>query len=1536
MTDVLEQSARNPALGHAAGLLRVGRLAEAERACRRLLAAEPKNARALQLLATIADRTGRKAEATELLRGAVACAPDDATAHHGLGDILASVGQLDDAMASYDRARALDPASPFILMSLGQARHRKGNLTGAEEAYRAALARKGDHAGTYNNLGSVLQAMGRYDEAMLACRRAIALAPDLAAGHNNLGNALAGQGQRDEAQLCYRRALELDPKATGPRLNLVRVLLDDKRFDDAAAVITEAQAHVPDNADLQRAATQIAAARAAARAAAATASTPASEQEPEPQPTQSVACDPPAAPDPTAASDPPAPPDPRSEAAHLLARATAEQAAGRLAESEATCREILARDESHAGAWHLLGIVALRSGDPRIAAAHIEHAIGIAPERADCRHSLGFVLRALGRDADAEASFREAVVLDPDFIEAHYQLGNLLRETKRFAEAAAGYERALALNPDHHQAHNNLGAALGELDRYPEAIAHFRRAVELKPDYVEARSNLGNALKITGQLAEAEAECRRAIALAPAFAPAHLNLGLALQELGQFDEALACFRRASVGRGDYAKAVACEGLLLLLRGDFAAGWEKYEARWRIGDLPPRDFAQPQWRGEPLAGKTILLHAEQGFGDAIQFLRYAPLVAARGGTVTVEIQKPLVRLAARIPGITVVARGESLPAFHVQCPLLSLPLALGTTLDSIPATTPYLSVAAEQLAQWRSRLCNGFKVGIAWAGSAVHRNDRNRSIPLERLAPLLEIEGPRWFSLQVGERAADLAGRKGVINLAPELTDFGETAAAIAALDLVITADTAVAHLAGALGKPVWLMLPFVPDWRWLLGRADSPWYPSMRLFRQPRAGDWDAVVAAVRGALAQWVVAPAHLRRDPGTRAELETLVHAANAHHQAGRYAECVTALRRVLEIDSSNASALHVLALSRHHLGDHAEAVALMRKAIALSPSSAPYLSDLGIMLHGDQHYEEALDATTRSLAIDPANPIAYNSLGATLAALDRAEDAIAAYRRSLALRPDYHDASANLAIAQQMLLQLDDAADSYRRALGIKFDYVQAQCSSGMLALLRGDYINGFTQFEWRWRLKSMTPRDFKQPAWQGEPLAGKTILLHAEQGAGDTIQCLRFMPAVAARGGRLVLELPRHLARLATSLDGGGEIITQGQILPPFDVRCAFMSLPRVLGTTLDDLPGPMPYLKADADAVERWARRLAGTGSGLRVGIVWAGNPAHANDRRRSIAVERLGPLLEVAGVRFYSLGERAADLAKLPAGKMVDLAPELQDFAETAAVLTHLDLVIAVDTSIVHLAGALGRPCWVMLPFSPDWRWLLDRSDSPWYPSLRLYRQPRPTDWDSVIARVAGELAVMAVRRPAEGAPVDADKLFVEAVELRATARVDDAAALCARILASEPDHVPTLRLAGVMCEEAGDHVAAADFLMRAIELAPDHAETYYNLGIVLTGLGRDDEAAAHYRRAIAIDPRNAKAHSNLGNALRASGRFAEAEQACRRALALEPNSPTARNNLGIALTEQGRLAEAAKSFRWAIALDATFAEAYFNLGKAM
>ena len=269
-----------------------------------------------------------------------------------------------------------------------------------------------------------------------------------------------------------------------------------------------------------------------------------------------------------------------------------------------------------------------------------------------------------------------------------------------------------------------------------------------------------------------------------------------------------------------------------------------------------------------------------------------------------------------------------------------------------------------------------------------------------------------------------------------------------------------------------------------------------------------------------------------------------------------------------------------------------------------------------------------------------------------------------------------------------------------------------------------------------------RKLPQPLWTGEDLAGKTILLHHEQGLGDTIQFMRYAPLVAARGARIVLELQPALVRLAAGFQGTMEIVAAGSPLPPFDFHCPLLSLPERFATDLATIPVAIPYLVPETEATARWRRQLA-PGAGLKIGLVWAGNPAHQDDRKRSLPLERLMPLLKVPGLRWFSLqvGERAGDIARLPGGMITDLSQNLTDLAETAAAIANLDLVVAVDTSVVHLAGALGRPVWVLLPFAPDWRWMLGRDDSPWYPSLRLFRQKRPDDWDAVVAKVRRALA---------------------------------------------------------------------------------------------------------------------------------------------------------------------------------------------------
>jgi hypothetical protein len=391
--------------------------------------------------------------------------------------------------------------------------------------------------------------------------------------------------------------------------------------------------------------------------------------------------------------------------------------------------------------------------------------------------------------------------------------------------------------------------ALQAMGRLDEAIAIYRQVLERMPESVMAWNNLAMAYKARGQLEEAARALNRAAKLSPAAAEIHYNLGNLLHAMGRPAQAVSAFRRAITIRPNYATAHWNLSLALLLDGQLAAGFEEYEWRWRNPEFPtePRVFAQPAWDGSSRAG-TILLYAEQGAGDVIQFARYARHVAARGPRVVMEVHAPLVPLIERVAGVAaVVPVGGAPPAFDAQAPIVSLPRLFGTTLETIPAEIPYVAPRAELVARWRARLGEaGPRIGLVWAGAPGHANDRNRSMPLATLAPLRET-GARLFSLQKDKREGDdLAG---IEDLGPELADFEQTAAALAGLDLVVCVDTSVAHLAGAMGVPAWIMLPAIPDWRWLMGRGDSPWYPSLTLFRQSKAGDWSDVVARIAAAI---------------------------------------------------------------------------------------------------------------------------------------------------------------------------------------------------------------------------------------------------------------------------------------------------------------------------------------------------------------------------------------------------------------------------------------------------------------------------------------------------------------------------------------------------------------------------------------------------------------------------------------------------------------------------------------------------------------
>lgn len=995
-------------------------------------------------------------------------------------------------------------------------------------------------------------------------------------------------------------------------------------------------------------------------------------------------------------------------------------------------------------------------------------------------------------------------------------------------------------------------SAACDAGRLDETEVLCRAVLGSTADHFGALQLLAAVHKKRGQYAEALTNLDRALSVRPDHAEALKNRGIVLTDLGRFGEAFESYERAIKIRPDYAEGHSSEALLRLLTGDFLNGWKKFEWRWKKKSFtsPKRDFAQPLWLGaEAVAGKTILLHSEQGYGDTIQFCRYVPLVAARGARVLLEAPKSLRELMTSLAGTPeVIVKSGKPPEFDFHCPLLSLPLAFGTMPETIPSGVPYLRAPPSELQNWAARLGpkRSPRVGLVWSGRLNHAGDHERSISLRTLLPLLDRE-VTFVSLQKDVRPDDakvLKERKDIVDYGNELKNFSDTAALISHLDLVISVDTAVAHLAGALGKPVWVLLPHVPDWRWLLDRDDSPWYPSARLFRQDETRTWEGVIERVDIALRDLA------KHSSGRKTlNIKDARKQAFAVYEAGRFAEAETLCHAILEAAPNTFGSLHLLAVVQSKLGRNSDALANFARALALRPDHDEALINRGILLQqlkrfeealvsydqalaaasdkADMHYnrgtllkelkrfdealecfdralalrpdylealnsrgniqkdlkryEEALASYEQALHLRPDNVAALNNRGIVLKELRRLEEALESYNRAIELRPDYADGYnnrgnilqelyrldealasfdraivlrpkfaepfANRAIALKLMRRFDDALADYSKAIALKPDYAGAYFNRALCYLLRGDFERGWEEYEWRWKTPQALSekRVYAQPLWSGlEEIKGKTILLHAEQGMGDTIQFSRYARLATERGASVILQVQPALKRLLSGLAGPQIVLfARGEPLPPFDLHCPLMSLPRAFGTRLATIPPIDPRLRLPPELVQQWDMRL-GPKTRPRVGIVWSGKETYRNDHHRTIALNALLGLLKLP-IDLVSLQKkvRDEDNAVLDAhrSEIAHFGPALTDFLETAALASLMDVVVSIDTAVAHLAASLGRPTWVLLPYLPDWRWLLDREDSPWYPTARLFRQSRLGDWDDVMRRLAAEIA---------------------------------------------------------------------------------------------------------------------------------------------------------------------------------------------------
>jgi tetratricopeptide (TPR) repeat protein len=1178
---------------------------------------------------------------------------------------------------------------------------------------------------------------------------------------------------------------------------------------------------------------------------------------------------------------------------------------------------------------------AREAGDLEEALAIYDGLLKRRPDHVEGLFGRGVMLRLRGRPQEALIALRAALAADPDHRAARLEMAVTLHHLGRSDEARTIYA-VMVREPDSpSEAWHGLGMMLLAEGREAAAETALRRAVALTPDRIEARLQLADMLARRMDLAGAVDLYHDIVTLDPDSSAAHAGLGQALIGLGRLDEAEDQLERALALNGTNALAHVNRARLNLLDGNLPGAWDDLEWRWQMAGRSRPSPPGRAWNGDDeLTGQTILLWAEQGIADTLSLLRYVPMVAERGAKVVLGLPAALAPLAHGIAGVAMVAvSGQKLPAGTIidyNAPLPDLPRLFGTRLASIPGDA-YVRAPAGHRVRIAAPPGAMLKIGLAWSGP-----HGAGSIPLPQLMPLFGLPGTAFFALQVGDRMKDanmLAHPALITDLAPTTSNYADLAGRIAEMDLVISVDNAVAHLAGAMGRPLWALLGAAADWRWMRGRDDTPWYPSARLFRQDRPDDWTGLITRVMMALedhvadeaerrlaaARELIGPQAMMRallathlqagdllvDIGAaegghaldaaahpagdimvlaveaqRAEAEVLadtIAIAGADEQVEVVAAPMGAApapavvakvakrgrrvfplpewvrapmrtttlpellaerprfdgRRILVRLGATGSEAAVLdgmepLLAEHRVAlvvfDHREEIGAAERLLAAGyrlfrfPAEVaagtlhPFTGEIGPVLalapasEPAAVYGDASDPTspaavaraeaeagklaaqastalrdgkvnaagkllTRALAQDPNNAEANANLGGLLRRIGRADAAAACWRRALANGAG-PAVRANLANVLREIGQLAAAETAFTEAVTAEPENARFLYGFGLLRREQGRAKESLALFERADHLAPGTvprrematallksgnlargiaemihrtaPRiaPVAAPVWDGSRLEARTILVRDENDAIDTIMLSRFIPQVARQGGLVTVECVPEAARLMATIPGVEQVVPRGQPLPECDVTVNLLDVPRLIGTTSRTTPPrDVPYLHLPDGAIPF---RFPADGQ-LKVGIAWAGR-----ERDRIVPLPVLLRLAADPDVGLVSLqrGTRADDLP-LAGGRLLveDMGPRCKDFADTAAIISGLDLVIAADTVEAHLAAAMGKPVWVMLPLGNDWRWVDSRDDSVWYPTMRVFRQALDGSWDRALARVTDSLTAMAAAK---------------------------------------------------------------------------------------------------------------------------------------------------------------------------------------------
>jgi len=1139
-----------------------------------------------------------------------------------------------------------------------------------------------------------------------------------------------------------------------------------------------------------------------------------------------------------------------------------------------------ARDpEAHIG----LGEVLLEAGDAEAAGAAVRAALRIDDRRAEAHLVLSRALSAAGRDDDALLAIQQAARRNPERAEIwnqygliHLRLGNLESAWSKFkraatispkhagawmnlaiaerrrgglAQAVTYLKRAVDAEPDSGLAWSNYGLALRDSGRLADAIVALRRAAELRPRHAVTRTNLAAVLDNAGDLVGAEEHYRIALALEPELIEPQVGLAAVHHKRGDIDAALRTYESAATRAPEHPVVRAALGEMQISLRDFARGWDHYEFRLRSDDSPQRKFAFPVWNGEPLESGQLLIYSEQGIGDMMLFASCIPDVSRRVASVILEAPPKLVGVFTRsFPGVHVRPyRGSSAyPEWLAEFGDIRACIAAGSLMrlfrrseEAFPREPGYLQAAPERIARWRARLAAlgpGLKVGVSWRGGFVRTGLGARSIDLEEWLPILQVEGCHFVSLQYTPDAHDavagLHAATGVrVHHWPEaIDDYEETAALAAALDVVVTVCTALAHLCGALGLNVLILAPAVPSWRYL-GHGNLPWYPAARLLRRRIDGTWREVVeagaaelrglidpaaaptraiaasstprlggvAAARTAAEQSAPVTSPLvESQPTAHDDAESLRDEGQRLLRAGDVDRAVDALERAVQRrpDSPEAycdlagahaargdlnAAFDCLEIAVHHAPEHLGALLLYAhlkqtggataEALTYYERAAPQLGKnaaaqlaMARLYHQLGREAEAQDHAQRAIGINPGLADAHQVLGLSLLESQDYVGAAEAFERCVGLAPGTLGAHMNLGDAYLHCGRFAEAMERLRWVIANEPNNHIARWNYAHLQLADRDFERGWDNYEYRWHALEGGYATAYLPPWRGEPLAGKSLLVLGEQGLGDQIMFASCYREVIERARECAIVCEPRLAALFRRSFPEARVFASDavdqRVVRTADYEVQAGSLPGVFRRSESAFPRHSGYLRADATRIAAWRQRLEELGGGVKVGLSWRGGSAKTRTRLRTIPIAQLAPLLGVEGCTFVSLQYGPCDDEIRDAVETLGVAihhfPEvIPDYDETAALVSALDIVVTVCTSIVHLSGALDRQVWVLVPSVPEWRYCFRDETLPWYPSARLFRQAPGESWERTIAQIAAGVRALDSRPaiPLDSAP---------------------------------------------------------------------------------------------------------------------------------------------------------------------------------------